>query len=309
MIFLIDSTFVQQTAAYDLARLVKGIMAHHHFISCEGEGNSMQAIVDKVKEELGKTELQQLLNAFQLFSPTQMLKNYLTVIECHHYPMKSLLLMVEKPSRILIENELYEWPVYCYIMDAYKNDPIFKNLFKLLHQAERNRYLLSSHAGGKTQMGQLADEQDKREYRQVARFKWGVLFDRDSNDEHSFASQSNALFRFFWKGKEAGTMTNADVYDLKPTPSGYWVHVWYKREIENYFPDSQIQKCHLSIPSTFADSTSRNYTKLNLPKDALPNLPKGMNRKDFEATAEKFIVDGKLISEFQLLLLKWVKLI
>lgn len=49
MIFLIDSTFVQQTGTYDLARLVKGIMAHHHFISCEGEGNSMQAIVDKVK--------------------------------------------------------------------------------------------------------------------------------------------------------------------------------------------------------------------------------------------------------------------
>lgn len=309
MIFQIDSTFVQQASACDLARLVKSIMAHHHFICCEGEGNSMQAIVDKVKAELGKTELQQLLHAFQLFSPTQMLKDYLTVIECHHYPMQSLLLMVEKPSRILLKNELYEWPVYCYIMDAYKNDPAFRNLFKLLHLAERNRYLLSSHAGGKTQMGYLVDKQDEREYHQVARFKWGVLFDRDSNDDQSFVPQSNALFRFFWNGKEADTMTNADVYDLKPTPSGYWVHVWYKREIENYFPDSQILKCHLSIPSTSADSTSRNYTKLNLPKDALPNLPQGMNRKDFEAIAEKFIVDGKRISEFQLLLLKWVKLI
>lgn len=307
MIFKFTDRWVQSISSEELSKLLRNMMNNSHYIQCSGLG--LDCLRKCAELEFGRSEKELFKFFIGKISPSKEYQDFLTIVDCENYPVDALVLISGNPSKVMVEDSANEWPVYEAVIESYKNDPEYKYLFRYLLKAKKCRFLLPFHAGGKTSFVRLMRDVDTREYAHVAKYKIGIITDRDSDDENSFSVQSNHMFREFWGGKDSSQMTNSDVYDLKPSDSGHWIHVWYKREIENYFPDSQYEALGIALPPDLPSGTARDYVKLSIDKGRVPELVLNMGRKDFERQLKVFHIQGRYLSEFQLLLLKLVKLV
>ena len=107
-------------------------------------------------------------------------------------------------------------------------------------------------------------------------------------------------------------MNDSDVYTLKQ-PGGWTWHMWYKRAIENYFPEEKYTELGVNVDEAVHSPYKYDYFNIGkiygYKKSMVPDLSHRMSRADFEKVVKHFIVDGVQMSEIQLLLLKFVKLV
>lgn len=306
MIVNIDYNYVCGISGQRLSDQCSAIIRNEHFISCDGI--TRKTIADAIKEYGSKSQ-QDMFHCYKGFDITREVRTYLTTVDIEQY--KSVLEpLFEKPSELLIENSVYEWKVYKCLPEVYKHDPQFKNLFVLLSKAIKNHRLTFSHGGGHTQYGQLIEQKNQYQYKGVYKLKCCAIFDRDTENDTSFDENKNNHFKFFCN-KNHQTMTHDDIYCLNQANGWTW-HMWYKRAIENYFPKERYEEIGLPIGedelSDYVD-IGKKYKQHGYDKKLLPKLSEEMSRAMYDRNLKRFNVNNVNMSEIQLLLLKFVKLI
>lgn len=291
----------------DLSDKCALIMRYGHYISCDSKTRLF--ICNTIKEYGSKTQ-SDLMLIYKGFDITQECRTYLTTIDLAVYS-QDLQKLIELPSEILIENAPYEWDLYKLLPEIYKHDSQFKNMFALLSKAMKCNHIVPFHGGGFNQYHLLLQQKDSSSYANVYQMKCCAIFDRDTDDAVSFSPKKNSLFHFLC-GKKAEQMNDTDVYTLKQ-PGGWTWHMWYKRAVENYFPKEKYLELGVNVNE--AETSAYGYDYYNIgnihgyQKNMVTDLSHRMSRADFEKKAKHFNVKRVQMSEIQLLLLKFVKLI
>lgn len=306
MIVNIDHNYACSATEHILSDQCAMIISNGHYINCTPETRN---VITKAINTHGSASQKQLFRLYKGFDITEELRKYLTTIDINHYHtvLKPLL---ESPSEVLIENSMYEWEVYKFLPDVYKHDPQFKNIFALISRAIKDRRLTYLHGGGHTQYGQIIEQKDHELYKGVYKMKCCAIFDRDTDDETYYDTNKNHHFKFFCK-KDSQTISDNDIYSLNQTDGWIW-HMWYKRAIENYFPKERYEKLSVSIDEDeISDyvNVGKKYTPKGYSKEMVPQLAKEMSRTMYESGLKHFIVNGIDMSEMQLLLLKFAKIV
>ena len=312
MIFKIDHNYATTLQGVALSDLCCKMMEKGHFIDCDG--NTLALIKNCIQTNASTTQTE-CFTKYKGFSITAELRKYLTTIlvDGTHYSLEDVDRMVSKESRVLVENGPYEWDVYKKMMGVFERDRKYGNVFQLLIKARNKSCLTDLHCGGCSTMVAMIKYQEQNDYKNVFAEKSCVVFDRDTNDEISFDSQKNGLFRLLCN-KDNTTVSNSDIYTLNQ--SHYYWHMWYKREIENYFTDDCYIKENVNVSGFPAVSNQRDYFEIDkssapgYDKPLLSSVAEHMSRSDYDTIAsKKFLVNGELLSEIQLFLLKLVKII
>lgn len=307
MIIRISYDFAESISKQDLSDKCALIMRYGHYISCDHKTRLF--ICNAIKNCGSKTQTDLML-IYKGFDITQECRLYLTTIDLAAYSLH-LQKLIELPSEILVENALYEWDLYKSLPEIYKHDQQFKNMFALLSKAIKRNRIVPFHGGGFNQYHLLLQQKDSSSYANVYQMKCCAIFDRDTDDAVTFSPKKNSLFHFLC-GKKAGQIKDTDVYTLKQ-PGGWIWHMWYKRAVENYFPKEKYLELGVNVDE--AESSVNGYDYYNIgnihgyKKDMVPDLSSRMSRADFEKKVKLFNINGVQMSEIQLLLLKFVKLV
>ena len=307
MIVSISYNYAESISKQDLSDKCALIMCYGHYISCDSRTRLI--ICNAIKHYCSKTQAGLMLK-YKGFDITKECRTYLSTIDLSVYS-QNLQRLIVLPSEILIENAMYEWDLYKLLPEIYKHDPQFKNMFALLSKAMKYSHIVPYHGGGFNQYHLLLKQKDSSSYAYVYRLKCCAIFDRDTDDAVSFSPKKNSLFNFLC-GKNAEQMNDTDVYTLTQ-PGGWTWHMWYKRAVENYFPKEKYLELGVNVDE--AESSAYGYDYYNIgnihgyKKNMVPNLSCRMSRADFEKKAKHFNVNGVQMSEIQLLLLKFVKLV
>lgn len=307
MIIQLNTAGLDGLSGSEISDLYYGIVRNGHYLWSDAATLDM---LNDAMEQNGSRAQKRMVKNNRQGHLTAELHKYLTTIQASQYSYDELMTIVCKPSCLMIENLAYESDVYRRIIGTYVHDSSYKNLFKKLDDAQNRGWLTFLHAGGFGDMKPLLEYYDKRDYRNVADKKIGVLMDRDMAGGTQFPPRRQNLFAML-SGKAASTLSNSDIYTLS---QGVYVwHMWYKRAIENYFPPVQFD--NLGFPSATAPAVPADWSYKNLgavrgyKKHHLPDLSVGMSRAGYESNCSQFAVNGENMSEMQLFLLKLVKLI
>lgn len=316
MIFKIDSNYANSIQGSALSDLCCKMMKHGHFIDCDG--NTFTLIEKSILGNASKTQKDCFMN-FKGFGVsgclTKELRTYLTtiIVDGNTYSLDDLDRMVTKESRVVVENGPYEWPVYKAIIGTFERDRKYGNLFRLLVNARNRKYLTDLHCGGVGMIVPMVEQQEQGDYENVFSLKSCIVFDRDTADNTYFDKNKNALFAKFCD-KKNDAVTGQDIYTLNQFP--YHWHMWYKREIENYFTDDCYIDEGVNVTGFPSDLNLRDYYLIDkssahgYEKSLLSSIAEKMSRSDYDTMASKaFSVDGELMTEMQLFLLKLVKII
>lgn len=307
MIFQIDQKFYDSISAPIRAQLYCDIILHGHYVDC---GFQLRESFYNDIAVHGSTLQKDMIEKDPSLNLPTLFKQYLTTVDVNKLTEEQLEAMVVKPALLLVENAANERQVYYEIIRKYaKQDKSFKSLFIKLADAFSNEDLDVDQAGGYTQLTPLFESHDRTKYNGVARMKICMLADRDTNSNAYFDGNKNAFFKFVC-GKDSSHVEDADVYTVDQ--ASYIWHVWYFREIENYFPAKQYAAIGLD-PSQAEDSIADwHYKDLSsIPgyeKKHLAKLTKGMSYDDYETGLQHFPSQGG-VSEMQLFLLKLVRII
>lgn len=312
MIFQIDDKLLEWFQDDKLSDLVCCIMDGRHYISCRPA--LLSTISESVERHASSTQKERFKSYGRLSAPTNLSK-YLTTLCLSEFSKQQILALVKRPSMLLLENELNEWPVYQGMAKEYSKDRRYGDYFKLLLLAmtskpEMTETLVAHSPGGYGQFEQvLRVYDDDSHYAGTLRYKACVLVDRDTKDEKSYDRDKAKLLTFL-SGKEFKSLTDNDIWTLDQ--SSYIWHMWYKRAIENYFPNDRYVAIGSDISKLPEENPERDYVKFDksiYDKSDLPKLANGMTYSKYESNLKHFVFWGGEISELQLFLLKLVKII
>ena len=238
----------------------------------------------------------------------------MTTLSLDNFTEKQCEALFGERSILILENAVYEWDVYKHIIDTYKHDKQHPNLMKKLLLAINNNRLAPYHGGGWTQHQQHIEQQEASLYSGVGRYKMCALLDSDSVSENCIPSDRVKLYCFLC-GEDTESFEGYDlnkIYTLNQ-PLYVW-HMWYKRCIENYFPNDAYEEAQMDTSKITETGVNRDYLKISekitgYSKDKLPSLTSKMSRRKYETGLKHFYVDGEDLSELQLFLLKLVRII
>ncbi len=315
MIFDLSTAFIKGTKPNLLSDLVAQILNHKHYLTFSGE------VVDYLWDVIGKhsssTQTDLWLQSQENLSPTIEIKRYCTTVRDTTFSFEALMEMACKPAIILMENTR-EWVVYKRMIECYANDANYGNLYKMLERAAKDpARLLPVKSGGCGEMLQSLDDFFTEGYGLSLEQKVMVVFDRDTISAYSFDSNKKRLFKRLC-GKKFSKLSNSDVYSLSQ-PGFIW-HMWYRRELENYFPDSvfinskfqrkvglpPFEDNHYADVLEYYAPNKRTEKKL---KNSFPLLSSYMTRELFEKNQMVFSIGEKHFGEIELFLLKIVKIV
>lgn len=307
MIFQIDQPYYDRMAAPDRSQLYSDIILHGHYVDCTY--SLRMSFYDDIKAN-GSTLQKNLMEKDPSMQIPTRFKEYLTTIDVNTVECEQLYVLINKPALVLLENEVNERAVYTDIIHKYaKRDKSFDTLYKKLEESMENEELDFDQAGGVGQIVPLFQSHDRCKYRGMSKWKMCMLIDRDTKNNTYFSSKNNAVFSFTC-GKDNTTITDDDIYSLGQTP--YIWHMWYFKEIENYFPEKQYKAIGLDTKQAPNEVQDWHYKKMgDFPgynKNNLSMLTKGMTYDDYEDGLQHFPNAGG-ISEIQLFLLKLVRII
>lgn len=312
MIFKIDHNYATALQGATLSDLCCKMMEKGHFIDCDG--NTLTLIIQSIRANASKTQAE-CFTKYKGFNITVELRKYLTTIyvDGTKYSLEDLDRMVGKESKVLVENGPYEWGVYKAMMGVSQRDKKYHNLFELLILARNKGYLTDLNCGGCPMIPPMVHHQENGDYENVFALKSCIVFDRDTDDDVHFDPNKNGLFKLLCN-KNNSSVSNNDIYTLNQSP--YHWHMWYKREIENYFTDDCYIKENINVSGFPAVLNQRDYFKIDkssapgYDKPLLSSVAEHMSKSDYDRIAsKKFMVNGELLSEIQLFLLKLVKII
>lgn len=313
MIFRINPGFINSCPPARLSDIACAAARNGHYLRTDRHSRS--AIRDAVRQHGSTTEKQRFRAHTSMFDPAGNLGRFLRTIEItEDYPPNAFFYLVAGNARLILENANHEWKVYKYFIDLYSNHRELGDCLRLLRDAKEKKTIKAVHSGGWTEMLKIADSEPFRHNGENLRLlKTCMVFDRDTDTADVYDGTKNALFRRL-SGKRYDNIAEADIYHLDPaTP--VW-HMWHKRAIENYFPDSQYRRigCDVSgISGLWPEQ--RDYFKIEsksvkgYDKNSLDRLLEGLDRNMLEANLKKFRIGDNEYSEMELFLLKLVKII
>jgi hypothetical protein len=307
MIFKITS--LETLRDSEFADIFCGIIENGHYIDCNDE---VRKRIDCAIKQHGSTLQKELFNKYKRFDITHEVRKYFTTIDIANHSVKELKILCSKPSYLLMEHSANEWGVYQSMIGAYKNDKKYKNLFCELERAKNEQRISYLHGGGYGNFPALIKQKNDNDYYHVFKYKVCVIIDRDTNTASYYDAQKNGLWQFLCN-KKANMMNDDDIYVLNQ-PEYIW-HMWYKRSIENYFPNPRYEAIGVTVNSIPVDRRDRDYYKfengkpLGYNKNYLSQLPDTMGRHDYEKGLKHFRLNGEDLSELQLFLLKLIKII
>ena len=309
MIFELSDNFIRSVSEEDLSDLVVRIMWGNHFLIVGGSSESR--LLDAVLKHAGTND-RALFEKYILYgiNPTLEIQTYLTTVTDTNYSYAQLKELAIRPAILLMEN-LREWGAYLRMIDVYRSNPQFSNLYKLLWEVVNNVDLfMPLQAGGCGELVHMIKSLSHRGYSRIAKTKICIVFDRDTTSYSKFKFSYNPLF-YKLCGKKPPVLTNGDIYTLRQAK--YIWHMWYRREIENYFPDSafialgKVRKAGKGLFENNPYAHVKDYYPYK--KNDLKRLPMNMTRNLFEQGLTHFSEGGITMSELELFLLKIVKII
>lgn len=309
MIFQIDQAFYDSLSAPARSQLYCDIILHGHYVDCVyGLRQKFYVDIDSNGSSLQKDIVK---NDPSLNIPT-LFKEYLTIIDVNKVDGEQLHTLINKPALLLLENEVNETNVYCDIIRKYaKRDKSFKSLFEKLKETVDNEDFEFDQVGGCTQLAPMYQSHDNGKYHHTANWKICILADRDTSSPTEVLDENKKGLLAFTCGKDLSTLTDSDVYILTQSPI-IW-HIWYFREIENYFPAKQYKLIGLDPDICKDRNPEWHYRDLctirGYDKNFLSKLTKGMTYEDYEEGLRVFHLPGGTVSEMQLFLLKLVRII
>lgn len=329
MIVFVDKKFITRSEDDKLKDVCEfiSILVRGHYIEMDS----------LVKNEVDKIVENRLLNhqkslyeeAEEYLKPTKMMKRSLQTLNFYDFASEKRKLLLLTPSELLIENAPNEWPVYDRMSIVYKDDRSYTSVFSYVERAIHvNKMLIGVHCGGKGEIPKMINYKNQYEFEGLYNHKVCILFDRDTDNCNSYATDNNPIFKFLCK-KEAAHVVESDIYKLD-FGNGYVWHSWYKRAIENYFPKSEYGKLGVDM-TDYPDDDSYDYVKFPIEettqwkknhhktksdkqrkiyqKNMLANIGVSMTMKDYEKNLKSFDIQGMQLSELQLFLLKLAKIV
>ena len=309
MIFKIDQAFYDSLSAPVRSQLYCDMIQHGHYVDCVY--GLRQKFYDDIDTNGSSLQKDMVKNDPSLKLPT-LFKQYLTVIDVSKVDCTQLYTLINKPALLLLENEVNETSVYCDIIRKYaKSDKSFKSLFGKLNETVENEDFEFDQVGGCTQLAPMYQNHNNGKYHHTANWKICILADRDTKGPTEVLDENKKGLLAFTCGKDLSTVTETDIYVLNQSPV-IW-HLWYFREIENYFPAKQYKSINLDPDSCKDKNADWHYKDLGtIPgydKKNLSKLTKGMTYDDYEEGLRAFHLPGGTLSEMQLFLLKLVRII
>ena len=308
MIFQIDKSFSDSISAVQRSELYSNIIFHGHYVDCDEDLRNLyyQDIKNygsKLQRDMMKKDPSLKLNP--------QVRKYLTVLKTAFFSLQQLTVLVNKPARLMVENRANASPVYRHIIGTYASaDKKFRNAFNKLRQTLKDGELDFENGGGCDAYIRQMEDFNQNEYMGVTKYKFCILTDRDTDDEQTYCYKKDPLFKAVC-GKDYTNIKEDDIYTLKK--QNYVWHMWYKRAIENYFPDSQYVAINVdmtTMPTTPVDRNYKNLGKMTrYKKHDLQKLTIGMSYAMYENGLKHFYIDNVEMSELQLFLLKLMKII
>ena len=308
MIFKIDQTYYNTLTAPERSQMYSDIILHGHYVDCAY--NLRLQFYDDIEANGSSIQKDMVKNDPSMRLSTKF-RQYLTTIDVNNVGSQQLFALINKPALLLLENAVNEKEVYCDIIRKYaEKDKTFKSLFEKLGETLDNEDFDFDQAGGCTQLAPLYQSHDNGKYHHTANWKICMLSDRDTKSATAIFDGNKKGFLAFVCGKDVNTVTDTDIYDLNQSPV-IW-HIWYFREIENYFPAEQYRAIGLDPSKAETEPRDWHYKNLSsIPdydKKDLSKLTNGMTYDDYENGLQHFPSIGGL-SEMQLFLLKLVRII
>lgn len=316
MIAHIDYTYISHCDPAWTAKLIVTLAHNNHLADCD---NETKHLIEQCMYQHSGTIDMELVSNTPLYEITSLKRKYLTTIEVDgSFTQTEYLNLFEEPSLVLLENAPYEWPVYKMMMDVYKNDKEYKNIYAVLLKAANgsHRTLRELHAGGNGLFEAIiASKEQTPEYRGLTKYKIYPVTDSDRDSENAiYQPTPKKLYRLFCGIDNKKDDVERNLIDTLDQPHYHW-HMWRKRAIENYFPPEAYENIGLNanryrsynLPERYfkkVDSEINGYEKKDLQRVAA-----SMSKKSYEAISDKLMINGNEISEIRLFLLKMAKVV
>ena len=312
MIAHITKEYIAQCDSRWLSRLCCKIIENGHYISCDA--STQEHLLGVVNKE-GSAWEKELICKSKPFDFSKEEQKYMTTISLENFDPEQCEVLFGERSMLLLENSVYEWNVYTHIVDTYKRDRQHPNLIKKLSNAIDKGRLTYYHGGGCSQHQQHIEQHEAHIYKSVGKYKICALLDSDCQSENDIPKEKYKLYCYLCGDKYEDFVGYdlSKIYSLNQ-PNYIW-HMWYKRSIENYFPNDSYISAGMDPSLITETGTQRDYVKITnkniigYDKDKLQRLTHTMSRKKYEDNLKHFNVNGEDLSEIQLFLLKLVRII
>ncbi len=306
MIFRVCRNYINGQNQDEVVLWLEGIIRHRHFLDTD----SLDLLGEIIKARASSL-IKELWEQYCRIPLTDLHKKYLTIIDSSAYTIGQLITLSGEPAYLVLEN-LREFTVYMQMIEAYRKDPKWKCLFEHLRVVSQDSDAFNSvQAGGWPEMTRQYDHLNNMQLKDVAALKVLFVFDRDTESGDAFDPNKTNLFYFLCR-KYSTQVTNDDVYCLNQSP--YRWHMWYRRAIENYFPNDQFLNNHCRLRPAFRQVVNRDWMDAiamydGYTKNKLEKLPRGMTRALYEDHLPHFSIGAETVSELQLFLLKLIQII
>lgn len=312
MIAHITKEYIAQCDSRWLSRLCCKIIENGHYISCDA--STQEHLLGVVNKE-GSAWEKELICKSKPFDFSKEEQKYMTTISLENFNPEQCEVLFGERSMLLLENSVYEWNVYTHIADTYKRDRQHPNLIKKLSNAIDKGRLTYYHGGGCSQHQQHIEQHEAHIYKSVGKYKICALLDSDCPSENDIPKEKYKLYCYLCgdKYEDFAGYDLSKIYTLNQ-PNYIW-HMWYKRSIENYFPNDSYISAGMDPSLITETGTQRDYVKITskniigYDKDKLQVLTHTMSRQKYEDNLKHFNVNGEDLSEIQLFLLKLVRII
>lgn len=307
MIFKFDDSIknVSGQVAKATAELIKSISINSHNISCEN------SVWKWIEDNLLKNTTYTSRWDYDIISKNLELRDislekqkYLSevIVGTNHDMLtpQEALVLVNKPSLVIVENETNDWPVIRKWIDLFKNEKKYKTINTIVCKRKDNKYLKAYNAGS---CGQIINTIDQRikEYGRGTKYKITTVLDSDkTNPTDAFSNE---------KLKIMDHLSDKNIEG----------HILFKREMENYFPIKVYEKAkkikgNKDIPKfteeewDYVDVENTDFIKYK--KKDLPELTEYLEKNDLyeRINTQNINYMYENMNEIQMIILKLAKL-
>lgn len=310
MIFIFNESLknIDVEAKGVLAKLVIAIIEKKHYLQTSAQ--IWQWLERKVltNQFLGLRDIECILKNREFRDITGTMRSYLTQINVGYRqgdiePSKAMLL-VNRPSYIVVENEANDWSVLRKWIELMKNERAFKSINTLVELKKCVGDIRPYNAGSS---GQIINTLKERinEFKELSGYKVMAVYDSDKNSKNADLSNEKKKIQEFLTHKQL------------------MGHMLYKREMENYFClecyiKAQMADNELIYPFSIdawdfedVEKYIEVYSAKRYKKQNLPMLGSYIDKqKLINITAHHPVIhNGTSINEVQSLILKFAKLI
>lgn len=312
MIFIFDDSLdaiADAKGKSKLAKLILAIVEKKHYAKISSRLWQWLESEVLITQFLGEIDIELIKKNNEFRDVTGAMYAYLSQITVGVKPTDvepgSAMLLINKPSYVVVENETNDWPVLRRWIELMKSDRNFKSINMLVEKKKSTKDIRPYNAGSG---GQIINTLSGRmnEFGELSGYKVMAVYDSDKESVDAELKNEKKNIEAFSKD------------------NGLMHHRLYKREMENYFDLECYSKARLAdddlaYPLSIQDwdfedvekyikdnSKNRHYKKQDLP--LLSNYMDKQKLQDITAH-HPLIYNGTNISEVQSLILKFAKLV